>query len=193
MNFLLAEITFETVKQSMRPDIIFPVLTILIIVTVVILIILQRPVEEKTTPSNFEFENNIYEKMYGQNIVRKIEKQPEEPSLYRHEPVVNPEEGEPYKTGLLLQKNGPDPGTQFFIEQDEVLIGRGEENNLTLWDPSVNERHAKIKRINGRFIIFDNVSRSGVYLNDRKLLRPRALNDFDEVRIGRVLFVFRGK
>lgn len=193
MNFLLAQTTIETVKQSMRPDILFPVLTILIIITVVLLIILQRPVEEKTTPTNFEFENNIYEKMYGQLPNRKAEKPVEESSTFHNESVINPEEGEAYKTGLLLQKNGPDPGSQYFIEQDEILIGRGEENDLVLWDPSVNERHVKIKRINGRFIIFDNVSRSGVYLNERKLLRPRALNDFDEIRAGRVLFIFRGK
>jgi len=56
----------------------------------------------------------------------------------------------------------------------------------------VSLKHAKIKRIAGSYFIFDLASDNGTYLNDKKLLRPRQVNDWDEIRMGRTQFIFRG-
>lgn len=101
--------------------------------------------------------------------------------------------GEAYLSGTLIQKIGPNPGRQFFINKEEIQIGREPSNDLVLLDSSISDHHAKIKIINGHFVIFDNLSNIGVYLNERKLLRPKTLTDFDEIKIGKVVLIFKGR
>ena len=103
------------------------------------------------------------------------------------------EKGESYERGILILKEGPNPGRQFTINKPEITIGSTASNDLVLWDSSLSPMHAKIKRVKNVFIIFDTVSNSGVFLNGKKLLRPKALFDFDEIRIGNSLLLFRGK
>lgn len=103
------------------------------------------------------------------------------------------ESGEKYERGILILKEGPNPGRQFTINKPEITIGSTASNDLVLWDSSLSPMHAKIKRVKNIFILFDTVSNSGVYLNGKKLLRPKALYDFDEIRLGNSLLLFRGK
>lgn len=101
--------------------------------------------------------------------------------------------GETYQKAVLIQKDGPSPGKQFNLYGHETLIGRLETNHLVVWDTSLSPVHARIKRIQNRFVLYDMLSKTGVYLNGKKLLRPKILQDFDEIQLGRTLFVFRGK
>ena len=101
--------------------------------------------------------------------------------------------GNRFETGILIQKKGPNPGRQFIINQSEIRIGSKPENELVLWDNFINPVHAKIKKIDDKFVIFDMYSNSGVYLNGKKLLRPKTLTDFDEIKLGKTILIFRGK
>lgn len=103
------------------------------------------------------------------------------------------ETGETYERGILILKEGPNPGRQFTINKPEITIGSTASNDLVLWDSSLSPMHAKIKKVKNVFILFDTVSNTGVYLNGKKLLRPKALCDFDEIRLGNSLLLFRGK
>ncbi len=103
------------------------------------------------------------------------------------------EKAESYERGILILKEGPNPGRQFTINKPEITIGSTASNDLVLWDSSLSPMHAKIKRVKNVFILFDTVSNTGVFLNGKKLLRPKALFDFDEIRIGNSLLLFRGK
>jgi pSer/pThr/pTyr-binding forkhead associated (FHA) protein len=40
-------------------------------------------------------------------------------------------------------------------------------------------------------MLFDLASEHGTYLNGKKLLRPKYLADWDEIALGRFVFVFR--
>ncbi len=103
------------------------------------------------------------------------------------------EKSESYERGILILKEGPNPGRQFTINKPEITIGSTASNDLVLWDSSLSPMHAKIKRVKNVFILFDTVSNTGVFLNGKKLLRPKALFDFDEIRLGNSLLLFRGK
>jgi len=68
-------------------------------------------------------------------------------------------------------------------ERDEFAIGRWSENDLVLPDPHVAGVHARIRRINNRWLIHDEDSASGTYVN-RQRIRVAELQDGDEIVIG---------
>jgi hypothetical protein len=111
----------------------------------------------------------------------------------RQEPLLTPQDTEyVYAKSWLVEKDGPEAGKKFPIFWEEITIGRDEENGIVVADEAVSLKHAKIKRIRNAYFLFDLVSENGTYLNDKKLLRPKPLYDWDEIRIGRTLFIFRG-
>lgn len=108
-------------------------------------------------------------------------------------PTITPSDPEyAYARAWLLMKDGPDTGKKFPIFWDEFTMGRDEGNTVVIRDQAVSLSHAKIKRIKDTYMLFDLVSENGTLLNGRKLLRPKALCDWDEIRIGRTVLVFRG-
>jgi ABC-type multidrug transport system ATPase subunit/CRP-like cAMP-binding protein len=68
-------------------------------------------------------------------------------------------------------------------ERSEVTIGRWPENDLVLADPQVAGVHARIKRTDGRWVIYDEDSGSGTYVNRRRI-SVAELHDGDEILIG---------
>lgn len=97
-----------------------------------------------------------------------------------------------YPHAWLYQKDGPELGKKYLIQSREAFIGRGINNGIIIDDESVSIQHVKIKNINGIYHIFDLMSECGTYLNGKKLLRPKALHDWDEIKIGRIILIFRG-
>ena len=97
-----------------------------------------------------------------------------------------------YSDAWLIQKEGPETGKNFPLYWDETVLGRSLECSLIIDDEAVSARHAKIKSVRGAFYLFDLVSDNGTYLNGQKLLRPKALYDWDEIVLGRTHLIFRG-
>ncbi|HNV46101.1 MAG TPA: VWA domain-containing protein [Spirochaetota bacterium] len=97
-----------------------------------------------------------------------------------------------YAKAWLLEKDGPEVGKKFPIFWDEVTLGRGDDNAIVIKDDAVSLNHAKIKRVKNAYTLYDLVSDNGTFLNDNKLLRPKTLYDWDEIRIGRTVLLFRG-
>jgi FOG: FHA domain len=97
-----------------------------------------------------------------------------------------------YAHAWLYQKDGPEMGKKYLIQLQEATIGRGNGNSIVIDDESVSIQHAKIKNINGIYHMFDLISEQGTFLNGKKLLRPKALHDWDEIKIGRIILIFRG-
>ncbi|TFH43662.1 MAG: FHA domain-containing protein, partial [Chrysiogenales bacterium] len=97
-----------------------------------------------------------------------------------------------YSRAVLIQKNGIQRGEKYHVQGKETLIGGSSENAIVINDGAVSPRHAKIALIRNVYYIFDLISDGGTFLNGKKLLRPKALHDWDEIRIGRTLLLFRG-
>ncbi len=116
----------------------------------------------------------------------------EEAKLHRDR-LVTPQDPEYiYAKAWLVQKDGPEVGKKFPLYWEEITIGRDEENAIVIRDDAVSLRHARIREMKGAYYLFDLASDNGTFLNGRKLLRPRPLYDWDEFRLGRTLFIFRG-
>lgn len=97
-----------------------------------------------------------------------------------------------YSEVWLLRKEGNSAGIKIPVIKAEVTIGRGNENIIQINDEYLSNKHARIRRIEGGYYLYDLVSDSGTYLNGKKLLRPRLLHDWDEIKAGRTVFIFRG-
>jgi len=67
-------------------------------------------------------------------------------------------------------------------ERDEITIGRLPENDLVLSDPQVAGRHARIASMEGRWVIFDQDTTAGTYVN-RQRVHVSDLKDGDEILI----------
>ncbi|MEJ2757364.1 MAG: FHA domain-containing protein [Anaerolineales bacterium] len=61
-------------------------------------------------------------------------------------------------------------GTQIFtLEEDTVNIGRLYENDLVIDDQRVSRRHAQIRVVKGRHMLFDLESSGGSFVNDKRI------------------------
>jgi hypothetical protein len=107
-------------------------------------------------------------------------------------PITEEDPDSVYASAWLFQKNGPDAGRKLPIHLREITIGRTRSNHIALNDDAVSDIHAKITNRNGAYYLYDLLSEGGVFLNGKKLLRPKQLCDWDEITLGRTRLIFRG-
>jgi VWFA-related protein len=101
--------------------------------------------------------------------------------------------GDGYRNAWLLIKGQGSSSGRYDISEEETIIGSGEGCGVKLDDSNVSEKHFKIKNLKGNYYVFDLISARGTYLNGKKLLRPKPLYDWDEIKTGSTLIVFRGR
>ncbi|MEE8369827.1 MAG: cyclic nucleotide-binding domain-containing protein, partial [Dehalococcoidia bacterium] len=65
-------------------------------------------------------------------------------------------------------------------ERREITIGRLPQNDLVLNDPQVEAVHARIRDMEGRWVIYDEDTAIGTYVNRRRI-RVAELHDGDEI------------
>jgi pSer/pThr/pTyr-binding forkhead associated (FHA) protein len=94
---------------------------------------------------------------------------------------------------LHLVEDAPGNRTDIVLDEDNMAIGRDlEVAQIVFGDSSVARLHARIRRRNGRYYLYDEGSASGTFLNHVRLgLSPRQLQDGDEIRLGRILLRFQ--
>lgn len=82
--------------------------------------------------------------------------------------------------------------TKIPLQADSITIGRDAKSvSLPLVDRTVSLLHARIRRQNGRFWLYDEGSSNGTFLNHTRLgLSPQPLTEGDEIQIGRFRFTF---
>ncbi len=106
--------------------------------------------------------------------------------------VIEPENEYYYTDAWLIQKEGLDAGKKILIISDEIIIGSGDECGIIINDNSISFKHIKLKKLKGQYYIYDLISEKGTFLNGKKLLRPREIHDWDEIKIGKNCLIFRG-
>lgn len=86
----------------------------------------------------------------------------------------------------LRVMNGPEEGKKLEVGPDivEATIGRGTDCDFQINDANVSRRHAIIRRDWNDITIEDAGSKNGVVINDRRITRPTALRDRDEIMLG---------
>lgn len=77
-------------------------------------------------------------------------------------------------------------GKAFSITRPQLHIGRAMDTDVRIADPHVSRHHALIRYLNGKVMIEDTESSSGVIVNGIRLTGPRLLRAGDRVRLGAV-------
>ncbi|MCA9912969.1 MAG: FHA domain-containing protein [Anaerolineae bacterium] len=75
------------------------------------------------------------------------------------------------------------------LEESFVSVGRSDQNQIILDDPSVSRQHIQIRRRFGFFTLFDVNSRGGTYVNNIRVLEHQ-LQSGDVIRLGNTQIVY---
>lgn len=92
-------------------------------------------------------------------------------------------------TALLVVKRGPNAGSRFTLDSDQVSAGRHPESDIFLDDVSVSRRHAEFRRTSDGYEVVDVGSLNGTYVN-REAIEAAGLTSGDEIQIGKFRLVF---
>lgn len=195
---------FQTLYRTLSdPLVFFPVSLFLILLCLAALYYLRGfertsnrevaalPLEPMSSVETFERKDElaVYDRMYGETLEKAARER--EIALLTKEKESLP--GTSYTYAVIQVREGSQLYEPIPLQWDEMTIGNFEYNHIVLHDPSVSGLHAKIKNRKGKYILFDCVSEAGVYLNGRKLLRPKVLHHLDEIQIGKTILTFRGR
>ena len=87
-----------------------------------------------------------------------------------------------YPTGMSM-------GTRHLLERGTIVLGRGDDCDITVQDFSVSRRHTRFDLDVDRYLATDLDSTNGTFVNDEPAKRT-PLADGDYIRVGNCLFRF---
>jgi pSer/pThr/pTyr-binding forkhead associated (FHA) protein len=90
---------------------------------------------------------------------------------------------------LVVRSGGGRAGEHFPLQQESVTVGRSPDSDIFLDDVTVSRRHALLKQAKDGFLIEDQGSLNGTFLNRRRI-ESAPLEDGDEVQIGKYKLTF---
>lgn len=102
------------------------------------------------------------------------------------EPTAVAEE-EPY--GRLRIMEGESIGNVYDLTEKETTIGRDLDNHIQILDPKISRHHFTIIRRKRAYLIQDQDSANGTFLNNRQISET-GLADGDQIRIGGTIIQF---
>ena len=83
----------------------------------------------------------------------------------------------------LVVLSGSSVGEMYRLDQERVLIGRGDKADLRLIDDGISREHAQIVRDGGQMFLEDLGSTNGTYRNGERVKRE-ALAEGDKILVG---------
>lgn len=78
----------------------------------------------------------------------------------------------------------------FPLKQKKVSIGRSADNDIAILDPYSSGHHSLIYPKDNHYVVHDNNSKNGTFLNGKKVVAETILNKGDEVLVGSTRIVF---
>jgi hypothetical protein len=93
---------------------------------------------------------------------------------------------------LVVRSGGGRTGEHFIPQGDATTIGRSPDCDIFLDDVTVSRRHAVLLRQDPQFVIEDQGSLNGTFVNRRRI-ESTQLSDGDEVQIGKYRLTFLQK
>jgi pilus assembly protein CpaF len=70
------------------------------------------------------------------------------------------------------------------LDGNEIVIGRGGGNQIVLKSSTVSTKHARLYRENGGWLLVDEQSTNGTFLNGRAVEAPSPVCDGDQIDVG---------
>jgi pSer/pThr/pTyr-binding forkhead associated (FHA) protein len=98
---------------------------------------------------------------------------------------------------FLVVREGTNPGREYPLYQERVVIGRdGTACQIAVDDKAAGRQHCAVVFRDGNFFLSDLASTNGTYVNptgtnDRPIDGHHMLDDGDVVGIGKTRFVFK--
>lgn len=84
----------------------------------------------------------------------------------------------------LIGNTGPVAGREFALEKSVTTIGRRDENDIVVKDPTVSRKHAEIHQEGDALVLRDRGSTSGTLVNGAAIEGDRRLRDGDTITVG---------
>ncbi|EKD28289.1 MAG: hypothetical protein ACD_79C00352G0001 [uncultured bacterium] len=92
-------------------------------------------------------------------------------------------------TAMLKIIKGNDTGSEIELKTHSLSLGRGKTADVVLKDPSVSRLHASIRKEGKFFIIYDENSNNGVFVNDSRVDKLKLKNN-DLIDLGNTQMKF---
>ena len=95
--------------------------------------------------------------------------------------------------GWLVSFDVEDFGVDFRIKEGKNSIGQNSINDITIKDELVSNVHALLLCRNDKFVIRDEMSSNGTYINGEEISpsQPVDIQDGDELKFGKTSYLFR--
>ena len=91
---------------------------------------------------------------------------------------------------IVTGRSNEKPYTKFALNEQQYVIGRGEDCDITLDQPAVSRHHARVYYYNDRYVIEDTGSRNGIFLNGIKIRGSAYLNEKDIIQIAGNIIIY---
>ncbi len=95
---------------------------------------------------------------------------------------------------LIVRSLGGAEPREYLLEDEDILLGRaGSDDVLLEQDASISRHHALLKYVEDHYVLLDQRSATGIYVNGEQLPTDegRVLVDSDCIRIGNYELIFR--
>lgn len=79
---------------------------------------------------------------------------------------------------------------EYYSLEDEIFLGRGNDNEIVIKDPYISKKHLKIIEDEGNYYLEDLNSANGTYINGDRIMDVVELANGDRIKIGQVEFLF---
>jgi len=104
-----------------------------------------------------------------------------------------PDEGSAHPNDCLVviyTKEATLLGKRFVLEQSPTRAGRGADNHIVLDGDSVSRRHCHFERRGESWLVVDDGSTNGTYVNDEHISSEHRLANGDRIKVGPTIFKF---
>jgi len=85
---------------------------------------------------------------------------------------------------LLVGTSGALQGERFRVTEGGLMVGRDPDCAVSIPDPGVSRQHARVLLHNSTVWVQDAGSRNGVFVNGKRVSRPKQLGPGDEMAVG---------
>lgn len=89
----------------------------------------------------------------------------------------------------IIVKLGENVVHKYFFEKDILNIGRARDNDIVIENLAVSRNHARIRRIDGKYILTDLNSANGTFVNGVRITKTELLHN-DVISIGKHNLIF---
>lgn len=79
---------------------------------------------------------------------------------------------------------------EYYIIEDEILLGRHRNNDIIIKDPFVSKEHFRIIKDGDQYFLEDLGSANGTLVNQKKIEDVRKLKNGDIIQVGQIQFLF---